>query len=270
MALFPPQSDFDHLIVLLDRNGRGEIWNWKTVALVAILTEKSESGQDLERKRHEYRKDLYYWGVQINWSVEEPVISSRDSVSAFGTGAAHRKQGDFSVVALADGEGKEWETCWWNVSDKMLRMSKEAMPPQPTEIGWSSRYFQELTLGRTSPPSASQETRRHADKPLSFIAYLTWNHYRITLTSQHGLCIFDMDREVQDETMSGGSEISDTGTTMELEERQQKQIPQWVTMIDDAEDDPLVDIATMGDCLMLTRKYSHMIFPFRSSHARQP
>ncbi|KAG0340521.1 hypothetical protein BG004_006368 [Podila humilis] len=84
------------------------------------------------------------------------------------------------------------------------------------------------------------------EKALLFIAYLIWDHYRIALTSDYGLCLIDMDKEFTGDIASPHYE--------------------WVTFLEDSKDEPnpMVDIAIIDDSLFITRKYSHDIWPFRS------
>ncbi|KAF9271406.1 hypothetical protein BGZ74_006073, partial [Mortierella antarctica] len=60
----------------------------------------------------------------------------------------------------------------------------------------------------------------------------------------YGLCLIDMDKEHMGDVEGPHQE--------------------WVTILPDSKDDPLVDIATIDDCLFITRKFSHEIWPFRS------
>lgn len=115
----------------------------------------------------------------------------------------------------------------------------------PDNMGDVSSSSSDPVLSSSSPPT---EMTLHpdasaADKSLLFIAYLIWDHYRIALTSQYGLCLIDMDKEYMGDV---------EGTHQE-----------WVTILPKSEDDPLVDIATIDDCLFITRKFSHEIWPFR-------
>ncbi|KAG0202164.1 hypothetical protein BGX28_005245 [Mortierella sp. GBA30] len=290
MALFPPQSDFENLIVLLNSQGQGEIWDWVSVKKLLTLEiagietnsdreqqhqhqqpqqQDHQAQQDAEQVQIDRRKDLYYWGVQVNWAVEEPTGDERGSRRPLVLGHGPRKRGNFRVVALADGRDKEWETTWWHISELELRKTlKQALDQDKSEllsfiprvIQSNSRHFEISTLGTTqipSPLSLDLSLRESSsgtgeEYHLLFVAYLIWDHYRIALTSRFGLCVVDMDQEqagdVLDEDMNPDSS---------------KRPSQWVTVLENSEDDPLVDIATLGDCLLLTRKYSHMIWPFR-------
>ncbi|KAF8933600.1 hypothetical protein BGZ58_006240 [Dissophora ornata] len=274
MALFPPQSDFEDCVVIMDKRGRGEIWNWLHRDRIAVLqmpesdTPLGLHDQDSYEKSH--RNHLYYWGVQINWAIEEPGYKDLQSPMPF-TCAGSRKHGDYRILALADGNDKEWETCWWQVNEQTLR---EHQDPRSCQNGvrastWiippSNRHFEQTTMGKLFPspslPTAATNGSRgelgtgtDAEQNLLFVAYLIWDHYRVALTSQYGLCMFDMDQEPAGDIMN---------------ENQEPRQPQWVTLIENSADDPLIDIATVGDCLFLTRKYSHMMWPFRKPAERQ-
>jgi hypothetical protein len=83
-------------------------------------------------------------------------------------------------------------------------------------------------------------------KPVHTIAYVVWNHYRIGLTTRLGLTIHDIERTGKDDS-SGIDQ-------------------QWITFMDndpseDIQDNPLVDIAIVGDNLLITRRHGHMVVP---------
>ncbi|KAG0036931.1 hypothetical protein BGZ82_003452 [Podila clonocystis] len=146
-------------------------------------------------------------------------------------------------------------------------------------IGYSGRHYESWTLGRAVtprerlqtivPPSNTfgQSSNAHIpygaalspaqtprpDKHLLFIAYLVWEHYRIALTSQYGLCLVDMDQETV-----GDYKGEDLARDMTLTLNKQ-----LVTFLEDSAGDPLVDIATVGNALFITRKFSHMVWPLR-------
>ncbi|KAG0241364.1 hypothetical protein BGX31_001204 [Mortierella sp. GBA43] len=284
LALFPPQSDFEHLLVVLDRKGNGEIWDWRNVAKVAELNMDNDPKATGDREEVEYRRDLHYWGVQVNWTVEEPLNNLQESINLSPHESGHRQHGDFRIVALADGQNKEWEVCWWHVGEQELRkqlvhVSEQLLREKPGQTplpghSWripsSSRHFEISTEFRTWPSSNSQQDpapEESRDKHLMFIAYLIWDHYRIALTSQYGLCLFDMDQELPGDILE--TEPPPGDGPPEVVTEQVPRSPQWVTMIEDSNDDPLIDIATVGDCLFLTRKYSHMIWPFRGVLGKQ-
>ncbi|KAF9354418.1 hypothetical protein BGX34_011025 [Mortierella sp. NVP85] len=283
LALFPPQCDFEHLMVVLDRKGRGEIWDWMNVSRVAELemVMDDDKGSDgissqetheeiIDRSSQElgeevnHRQDLHYWGVQVNWTVEEPLNNIQET--------GHRQHGDFRIVALADGQNKEWEVCWWHVSEQELRKElANDTPESGKRMSWviesSSRHFEAATEFKTWPPRPQEKSEPggNGENHLLFIAYLIWDHYRIALTSQYGLCLFDMNQELPGDIL--GTEPPPGHDSLETQTWPRH--PQWVTMIDDANDDPLIDIATVGDCLFLTRKYTHMIWPFRRILGKQ-
>ncbi|KAF9957791.1 hypothetical protein BGZ72_001366 [Mortierella alpina] len=285
LALFPPQSDFENLIVIMDHQGKGEIWDWMHVKKVATLEiagverrQKQEQAmqvvhtqdlplpQDHPQEPFDRRKDLYYWGIQVNFAVEEPAGEECGSRNPLVLAHSFRKRGDFRIVALADGQDREWETTWWHISEQELRKAlKQALDQDnnlPLENSWTipsqCRHFETSTLGTTHIPTAlslnlsSTESESSAgaageEYDLLFVAYLVWDHFRISLTSRFGLCIVDMDKEVEGD----------------VQEDDIKRPPQYVTVLDNAAEDGLVDISTLGDSLLITRRFSHVIWPFR-------
>ncbi|CAO3573039.1 unnamed protein product [Mortierella alpina] len=288
LALFPPQSDFENLIVIMDNQGQGEIWDWMNIKKVATLEiagverrQKQDQAmydihqqdpplqQDQPQVPPDRRKDLYYWGIQVNFAVEEPAGDVGGATNPLVMAHGFRKHGDFRVVALADGQDREWETTWWHIPEQALRKTLEQVLKQdnssstsPVQTSWTirsnSRHFESSTLGTTRTPTAlslnlsftecefnARPTSEEYD--LLFVAYLIWDHFRISLTSRFGLCIVDMDKEVEGDVVDDGI----------------KRPPQYVTVLDNAPEDGLVDIATLGDSLLITRRFSHVIWPFR-------
>ncbi|KAF8951555.1 hypothetical protein CPC16_004435 [Podila verticillata] len=309
MALFPPYSEFEQLMVVFYPHGQGEIWNWHEMKIVACLGTKSQEELDLAHQKakklvadggkvvdnylsndgrdHDARGivQLYCWGVHVVHAVEGPGQQYEGKTTS--------GRGDFRVVTMADGADKEWESCWWHVKGSILRKylgnsneSTTTSDPKSTLdqeaferlIGYSSRHYESWTLGRAVKPRERQRIMpptnmfgqpSHAsipygvastpdqpsrpDKHLLFIAYLVWEHYRISLTSQYGLCLVDMDQETTGDYL--GDELQKKMTLT-----QNKQL---VTFLDDAASDPLVDIATVGNALFITRKFSHMVWPLR-------
>ncbi|KAF9181026.1 hypothetical protein BGZ50_005756 [Haplosporangium sp. Z 11] len=294
MAMFPPSSEFDHLIVIMSETGNGEIWDWKHNEKIFELEIVKKGQQEEEKEEKEgkgvrnHRKDLYYWGVQVNWAIEQSGECDPQSNRFFGLGHGERKRGDFRIVAMADGLNKEWETTWWHVDEqelrKRLREVQVARPKSSSQVSATSiesktepkfvpkiesysRHFETCTLGTTRSPSVVPFKPVETPGPSSegqallFVAYLVYDHYRIALTSEFGLCIFDMNKEIDGDILDG-----DAGQLV----NQKPRPPQWVTMIENSEQDPLIDIATLGDCLLLTRKYSHTVWPFRKLIQRGP
>lgn len=324
MALFPPYSEFEQLMVVFYPYGQGEIWNWHEMKIVACLGTKSQKELDLAHQMskqqvaeggkvvndylsnngrdHDTRGivQLYCWGVHVVHSVEAPGKQYEGKTTS--------GRGDFRIVTMADGAEKEWESCWWHVKGSTLRKylgnsnestsslftsatsstttttttsaSESTLDQEAFErlIGYSGRHFESWTLGRAAMPQERQRIvlptnmfgqpshspipygaalttaqPSHPEKHLLFIAYLVWEHYRIALTSQYGLCLIDMDQET----------VGDY-TGEELERKMSlTQNKQLVTFLDDSASDPLVDIATVGNALFITRKFSHMVWPLR-------
>ncbi|KAF9125760.1 hypothetical protein BGX30_000314 [Mortierella sp. GBA39] len=293
MTLFPAHSDFEHLLVIVDRRGHGEIWDWVNNKRVASLTVAQDSRM---ASNPDLRRNLYFWGVQVNWTVEEPTrtMSSKPLGKIMHENVAvddrslFRARGDFRIVALADGQESEWETIRWDIKEADLREQqavalsiKEAgLREQPTrvcntnydndgclKVESRSRHYEACTMGRiyvsptttitnnnNKPATDTDDTpvQQSEAHPLLFIAFLIWDHYRIALTSKFGLCLFDMNKEMPEDILS-----TDPGFHSRL--------PHWVTDLDNASQNPLLDIATSGDYLILTRRYSHVLWPFRKA-----
>lgn len=292
MTLFPAHSDFEHLLVIVDRRGHGEIWDWVNNKRVASLTVAQDSRMT---SNPDLRRNLYFWGVQVNWTVEEPTrtMSSEllgkmmDEDVAVEGRSLFRKHGDFRIVALADGQESEWETIRWDIREADLR-EQQAMVrsikgadlcEQQTRVSNSnydddaclkvesrSRHYEACTMGRThvSPTTTTnnnnnksvantddtpQQSEAH---PLLFIAFLIWDHYRVSLTSKFGLCLFDMNKEMPEDILSTDPSFP-------------SRLPHWVTDLDNASQNPLLDIATAGDYLILTRRvwrrYKNLYIP---------
>ncbi|KAF9996497.1 hypothetical protein BGZ79_009759, partial [Entomortierella chlamydospora] len=159
MALFPAQSDFEHLVVILDRHGNGEIWDWMRRVRVSVL--KLCVSEELLP----HRESLHYWGVHVSWAIEEPVCD--ESALPFGLGLRRRAHGDFRIVAMSCGEENEWECCWWNIDEKELRkrLNQEPAPIAPGQrkahltsepVLDSGVWTNELSSPENVPSTASQ------------------------------------------------------------------------------------------------------------------
>ncbi|KAF8948206.1 hypothetical protein BGZ47_006006 [Haplosporangium gracile] len=270
MTLFPAHSDFEHLLVIVDRRGHGEIWDWINNKRVASLTIAQDSRLT---SNPDLRRNLYFWGVQVNWTVEEPtrtmssgLLEKKVDEDVVNGRSLFRKHGDFRIVALADGQESEWETIRWDIKEADLRDQQFKVRNDDAaswEVKSRSRHYEACTMGWThvTPPTTTTELAADANDtpmeeqqseahPLLFIAFLIWDHYRIALTSKFGLCLFDMNKEMPQDILA-----SDPGF--------ESRLPHWVTSLDNASQNPLLDIATAGDYLILTRRYSHVLWPFR-------
>ncbi|KAG0294222.1 hypothetical protein BGZ97_005137 [Linnemannia gamsii] len=226
MTLFPAHSDFEHLLVIIDRRGHGEVWDWINNKRVASLIIDQDSRMT---NNPNLRRNLYFWGVQVNWAVEEPTrtmssgLEKKMEVDVVDDGRSLiRKHGDFRIVALADGRESEWETIRWDINEDILR---EKMEPRERracndaeDAGWevksSSRHYEVCTMGQThitSPVESvkdmedvlMQEQKQQSEThPLLFIAFLIWDHYRVALTSRFSLCLFDMNKEMPEDILT--------------------------------------------------------------------
>ncbi|KAG0278770.1 hypothetical protein BGZ95_003214 [Linnemannia exigua] len=259
MTLFPAHSDFEHLLVIVDRRGHGEIWDWINDSKVASLSVARDSRMEAHPT---LRQNLYFWGVQVNWTVEEPTstISSGqgkiNEVAVDGQRPFFREHGDFRIIALADGQESEWETIRWDIKGDDLKLQQKG---DASKVEWKvesrSRHYEACTMGESHispierPVGATDDTHKQQQQqlntptthPLLFVAFLIWDHYRIVLTSRFGLCLFDMNKEMPEDVMTPDDAHP----------------PMWVTELANSAQNPLLDIATAGDYLILTRRYSH-------------
>ncbi|KAF9287907.1 hypothetical protein BGZ68_001112 [Mortierella alpina] len=313
MTLFPYHSNFERMLVLFNRHGRGIIWDWVNERQVAHLhmpsddrlrrpkpsTPSSASNyttpSSYASSHGAYgphmngassaipttdppstppanppsvmegeRPNLYYWGVQVSWTIELPYPRHTDP----------QRRCSFRIVTLADGTTNEWESCWWHVDSEDLGVSEIDLKAPPiilpnqkrpravhsaaairTLVAGGKRFERE-TVGRCLPEQL--EANQEEDlKPLSFIAYLIWGHYRISLTSRLGILIMDLEDRVKSrsEWEVPAAAAAEDGTAAE---DVSKKDWQWVTYLDKKEDDPLVDIATFGDNLVITRRHGHL------------
>ncbi|KAF9084981.1 hypothetical protein BGX29_002226 [Mortierella sp. GBA35] len=148
MTLFLAHSDFEHLMVIVDRRGNGEIWDWINNKLVASLTIAED---ERLQKNPSLRQNLYFWGVQVNWTIEEPartISSGLAKIEEVQERSFFRKHSDFRIVALADGQDSEWETIRWNIKETDLR---EQQSGGLGEAGWEvksmNRHYEACTMG---------------------------------------------------------------------------------------------------------------------------
>ncbi|KAF9347347.1 hypothetical protein BGX26_001159 [Mortierella sp. AD094] len=276
MAIFPYYSNYERMLVLFNRHGRGLIWDWvnekqiaqlhmpadKILSLQAEMAKKGELDEDLSQQATEAAQEaasssLYYWGAQVNWAVEVP----------YPTQINPKKRRLFRIVILADGTGSEWESSWWHVDNEVLGNSEKDLeappfipvgkprtpwkpsPGQPKILYANAQRFEPETVGYC----LEEQRKSHKEedgKPLQFIAYVIWNHFRIVLTSRLGLSIYDM------EELGKKKDKTSRSRNINLKDRQ------WVTFLEDTEENPLVDIATVGDNLVITRRFGQMIWPF--------
>ncbi|KAI1315293.1 hypothetical protein EDD11_001025 [Mortierella claussenii] len=195
--------------------------------------------------------NLYYWGVQVSWAVDVPIPPREDP----------KQRCSFRIVILADaaenewGAKKEWASACWHVDSHQLGPSDKDLEPPPfvppgerkarytpsapptSALYAQSRRYQKETLGYCLPEQKEAYATEDGE-PVLFIAYVIWNHFRIGLTSKMGISILDME---------AGAEEKDR---------------QWVVFLEDTEDNPLMDIATVADNLVITRRHSHLVWSF--------
>ncbi|KAG0277042.1 hypothetical protein BGZ95_006637 [Linnemannia exigua] len=96
--------------------------------------------------------------------------------------------------------------------------------------------FESKTYGSCLPEQEETHAEEHG-RPIQFIAYVVWNHYRIGMSSQMGICMMD------------------------LEEPESKSADkQWITFLKERED--LIDTAIFGHNLVVTLKTEHLVWSF--------
>ncbi|KAF9959889.1 hypothetical protein BGZ72_008541 [Mortierella alpina] len=329
MTLFPYHSNFERMLVLFNRHGRGIIWDWVNERQVAHLHMPSDdrlrrpkpstpasansfttpsgfSGILSSSSVHTNgvsstlpttdpapttpanppsvmegeRPNLYYWGVQVSWTIELPYPRRLDP----------QRRCSFRIVTLADGTANEWESCWWHVDSEDLGASEVDLRAPPIILPGQKRprtvhpntairtlvagakRFERETVGRCLPEQL-EENREEDSKPLSFIAYLIWGHYRISLTSRLGILIMDLEDRVRSRSEWEVTTVasSEDEAAAAAAEDESKKDWQWVTFLDKKDDDPLVDIATFGDNLVITRRHGHLVWPLHGrSSSRSP
>ncbi|KAF9153545.1 hypothetical protein BG015_003181 [Linnemannia schmuckeri] len=193
------------------------------------------------------RRRVYYWGVQVSAALEVSFPEDLNNVDS--------NNGTFRIVTMADGADDEWESCWWSITIDVLQGPMVALPAPPiidrNKSGSSSnatnatkaplissvKRFERKTYGVCLP----EQQKTHPDengRPIQFIAYVVWNHYRIGLSSRMGICMMDL-------------EEPESGLVADR---------QWITFLKDRED--LIDIAIFGHNLVVTLKTGHLVWSF--------
>ncbi|KAF9390831.1 hypothetical protein CPB97_008348 [Podila verticillata] len=270
MTTFPSDSGYERLLVIFNRLGRGMIWDWVNEKQVAQLhlpqDEVRRAGRQEEHDSEPSATvatqaqggqatpvigstppagvgaagqdpELYFWGVQVNWAVELPHTLPVDPT----------QRRSFRIVILADGALSEWKACWWHVDSDMLGIldvDLRAPVPSPTNATSTNEPPQIWYATSTRFENESLGVYRNGQvaEPLLFIAFVIWNRYMIGLTSRLGVTMLAMEE----------------GQSRDGVDRQ------WVSCLEDSENNPLVDVATVGDCLVITRRHSHLVWFFYS------
>ncbi|KAG0285564.1 hypothetical protein BGZ96_010197 [Linnemannia gamsii] len=277
MTLFPDHSGYEHLLVLFNQHGRGMVWDWvkekqitqlhmpidsknrnrgnrrsgdgvannEAVTETTLATAGNQAADAGVVGTPSPRRRVYYWGVQVSAALEVSFPEDLNNVDN------DNNNNTFRIVTMADGAGDEWESCWWNITmDVLLKPIKDlpappiinrnntgsnATNPKAPLISNVTR-FERKTCGVCLPEQEKTHSEEH-NKPIQFIAYVVWNHYRIGLSSRMGICMMDLE-----EPESGGVD------------------QQWITFLEDRED--LIDIAIFGHNLVVTLKTGHLVWSF--------
>ncbi|KAF9544531.1 hypothetical protein EC957_011927 [Mortierella hygrophila] len=278
MTLFPDHSGYEHCLVLFNQHGRGMVWDWvreKQITQLHMPIDRSRSNGD-QRVNDEpanigvvtgsalatagnsaggaivdgapsLRRRVYYWGVQVIAALE---VSFPEDFNSDGN-----NNGTFRIVTMADGQNDEWESCWWNITMDELQEPMESLPAPPIidtnrsgsrsnvtneakpTLFSSVKRFEHKTYGVCIPEQQKTHEAEN-NKPIQFISYIIWNHYKIGLSSRMGICMVDM-------------EEPESGLVADR---------QWITFLKDRED--MIDIATFGHNLIVILKTGHLVWSF--------
>ncbi|KAG0072530.1 hypothetical protein BGZ89_005398 [Linnemannia elongata] len=279
MTLFPDHSGYEHYLVLFNQHGRGMVWDWvreKQITQLHMPIDKSRSRGDRRvgdepanigvvtgstlatagnpagdagaAGASSPRRRVYYWGVQVSAALEVSFPEDLNNVD--------NNSGTFRIVTMADGADDEWESCWWNITMDELQDPMASLPAPPiidrNKSGSSTnvnngakpplissvKRFERKTYGICIPEQQKTHSAEN-NKPIQFIAYVIWNHYRIGLSSRMGICMVDLE------------EPESSGVVADQ---------QWITFLKDRED--LIDIAIFGHNLVVTLKTGHLVWSF--------
>ncbi|KAK3835432.1 MAG: hypothetical protein JOS17DRAFT_814992 [Linnemannia elongata] len=204
MTLFLGHSGYEHLWTRLGRCGL-EIWNDShlTINLLHFLAERVD-----------------HWGVQVSTALE--VSSPEDSNKV-------ENNNKFRIVTMADAP----LIIDKNKSGLSLYATKAAKPPLMSSV----KRFERKTYGVCILEQQKTYPAEN-NKPIQFIAYVIWNHYRIGLSSRMRICMVDL-------------EEFESGLVADR---------QWITFLKDRED--LMESDTFSHNVMATLKTGHLVWSF--------
>ncbi|OAQ22723.1 hypothetical protein K457DRAFT_25755 [Linnemannia elongata AG-77] len=190
-----------------------------------------------------------YWGVQVSAALGASFPEDPNNTD--------NSNGTFRIVTMAEVRPNgEWESCWWDINMDELQEPMASLPAPPIIDRSKSGSRSKPTNAARSPLIASVTRFRHKtygvcipnqqethsaenDKPIQFLAYVIWNHYRISLSSRLGISMVDME-----EPQSSGLVVD----------------RHWITFLKDCEDP--IAIATFGHNLIITLKTGHLVWSF--------
>ncbi|KAF9364299.1 hypothetical protein BGX34_001958 [Mortierella sp. NVP85] len=199
MTLFPPHSNYGRMMIMVNKHGRGMIWDWvkeKQVAQLHLPVDESPppqpssstepaapndtgsvsstsgsgnpnnpAGSDANASTDSpaavpaeqtapeaaetvpVRGDVFYWGVQVSWTVEAQAPPRVDQ----------KVPCSFRIVTLADGEDNQSESCWWHVDSSILGEPEATLeaPPLKKAAPPSTTVSHSRSSTLTSSPSPS-------------------------------------------------------------------------------------------------------------------
>ncbi|KAF9272687.1 hypothetical protein BGZ88_004499 [Linnemannia elongata] len=192
LALFPDHSGYEHYLVLFNYHGRGMVWDWvheKMIAQLHLPIDKFKSTGDrrlgdepaniggvadstlatagnLERDAvinvaSSPHRIVCYWGVQVSAALGASFPEDPNN--------ADNSNGAFRIVTMA-----------------------EVRPNDEWESFASVTRFRHKTYGVCIPKQQETHSAEN-NKPIQFIAYVIWNHYRIGLSSRMGISMVDLE-----------------------------------------------------------------------------
>lgn len=257
LTLFPDNSGYERMLVLINHHGRDVIWDWvneKKVIGLNLPIDRKVTNSQLEKQQHNNqpneqqnnnhsttdppRSKIYYWGVQVTLPVFTDNLSSNINTSTF------------RIVTMGDGLNDEIESCWWNVDFRSLNHSVAPLTAPPI-VDRNSPYSP--IDPEIIPPliAISQNSERNVlglsqsdhyidqnYKPIQIISFVTWKNYILALSSSLGIFMLDVIQP-----------SSQTPFTT-----------QWISFLPKRSD--LMDFAIFGNNLILTLPTGHLVWSF--------
>lgn len=257
LTLFPDNSGYERMLVLINQHGSGVIWDWVNDKRVIDLhlpidckvtnsqhEEQQNNNQPNEQQNNNHsmtdplRSRIYYWGVQVTSPVYKDNLSPNSNTSTF------------RIVTMGDGFNDELESCWWNVDFQSINHSVTPLTAPPI-VDRNSPYSPVdleiipplIAISRKSERNVLglSQSDHHIDqnyKPLQIISYIAWKNYIVALSSSLGIFMLDITQP-----------NSQTPFTT-----------QWISFLPKRSD--LLDFTIFGNNLILTLTSGHLVWSF--------
>jgi len=238
MSLFPEFCGVDRFLVLINRFGRGMIWDWVRGIQVCQLRLPGDDAGSAPAGNI----TTSCWGVQVSFT--------RASSEDFDPDKCQTRT-SFRIVTLADGSQNNFRISWWDIRSSTLgaldrdlnhllfipRLDAKPHRPEgspPIVYAIKERFESQIVGGE----SASEE------KAQQITAFVVRNQYFVCLTDSNGIMIMDL-------------EESDSG---------KDKAEEWISnfpKIGDEESSSNLDILTESKLgLVIVRKDGYLIWPF--------